>query len=652
MVVRTEDALKSTEVIIKDAKGNVQKVIRIGDQQIGLDGQPFTLILKGGLDLKTRTVDISANNRFIQITEDDTVLYVNYLETVNPIFYLPTDSEPGKIVIVKDVSELASAFGITITTKDGIILIDDATTKNIITNGGAVILIKDKTGWSSISSSTSGSGSGASISGSYITVNNESGLPNERKLAVSSSLTLTDHGANNEITLDLSNTGILAGSYTNTNLTVDVKGRITAIANGSAGSSSITGTWRDPGNTFVTTGSVSIDSQNRIATSQGTDVFFFVSGSVTSSAANQKTSLFGGRVFSSGTVNALQGFSGSLTQLLNGQTAFAGVGSVTVTTSSTGQVVISGSANSTTTSVTGTWRDPGNTFVTTGSVSIDTSNRTASSLGTDVFFFVSGSVTASATDRKTSLFGGDVVSSGTIKAFRGFSGSLSKLTDGTSLLVGIGGIGITTSSTGQVIISGSSGAGGGSPVVVTSSFIGLAAPYSLVRHMSGCSSNLGMNTVANETDGITFSILGQRAEIVGVRFWTSSSTARPIELSLFDQNGKRVKRQKVSTTGEGVFDLIFTSSYVVSSSEQFYRNLTIGSQMTDSGTRPRCNFFGSGLTDTILSVVVNSNYSITAVNLVGSGENRPGTTTSAGSERYLLEPIIADVNVYLTGVLT
>jgi hypothetical protein len=57
-------------------------------------------------------------------------------------------------------------------------------------------------------------------------------LPNSRTIAVASNLTLTDSGAGGSITLNLSDTGIAAGTYNS--LTIDTKGRATAGSVGAA----------------------------------------------------------------------------------------------------------------------------------------------------------------------------------------------------------------------------------------------------------------------------------------------------------------------------------------------------------------------------------------------------------------------------------
>ena len=65
---------------------------------------------------------------------------------------------------------------------------------------------------------------------SFVTVGPNTGLGSERTLAGSSNITLTDGGPNSTIGLNLSDTGVTAGSYIRPNVTIDSKGRITSAA--------------------------------------------------------------------------------------------------------------------------------------------------------------------------------------------------------------------------------------------------------------------------------------------------------------------------------------------------------------------------------------------------------------------------------------
>lgn len=68
----------------------------------------------------------------------------------------------------------------------------------------------------------------------FVTISHNAGLNNERTLAGSSAVTVTDNGANSSVALDLSATGVTAGTYVRPTLTIDSKGRITSASTGAA----------------------------------------------------------------------------------------------------------------------------------------------------------------------------------------------------------------------------------------------------------------------------------------------------------------------------------------------------------------------------------------------------------------------------------
>jgi hypothetical protein len=78
----------------------------------------------------------------------------------------------------------------------------------------------------------------------------------------------------------------------------------------------------------------------------------------------------------------------------------------------------------------------------------------------DVFFYVSGNIGGKDGSIPTiALFDGDVVISGVLYAEKGLSGSLTKLTDGTSYIIAGSGINVSSASNGAITISATGGSG-------------------------------------------------------------------------------------------------------------------------------------------------------------------------------------------------
>ena len=152
-------------------------------------------------------------------------------------------------------------------------------------------------------------------------------------------------------------------------------------------------------NAIYTTSSVAlVGSETGIdaAVDKGTDVFFYVSGSTSPAACS--VSLFGGKVVVSGSLVARTGLTGSLTKLIDGTSAFVGDVGVLVTSAS------------------------------------------------------NGAVTFKVDDSKFAALTGSTFT-GAVKFNAGLSGSLTKLADGTSYILGATNTLVTTGSNGSITVS-------------------------------------------------------------------------------------------------------------------------------------------------------------------------------------------------------
>lgn len=194
------------------------------------------------------------------------------------------------------------------------------------------------------------------------------------------------------------------------------------------------GTWIDNNSRLRTTASVAVGTDNIFASQKGEDVYFYVSGTQTSGSATSKIALFGGSVRISG---ALAIGSGSII-----------VDSNTVRFSTIPDVAISNSNGSL-------------TFYDTGNIA----GRTLTSLiqGNEVYWYsvangiaeTSGSVKITGSMEITGALHvtGSANFRGTATSIGGFSGSLTRLSNGSSYMLPGAGMTLSTGSSGAVTIA-------------------------------------------------------------------------------------------------------------------------------------------------------------------------------------------------------
>ena len=169
------------------------------------------------------------------------------------------------------------------------------------------------------------------------------------------------------------------------------------------------------------------------------------------------------------------GMSGSLTRLSDGTSFLIAGSNMTVTTGANGAVTLESTGGGAAGASFFSSTTNGSIF-TTGSVAFagnEAGIDAPSDKGDDVVFYVSGSKSGIGTSAgKVSVFGGDVVMSGTlwgeVLVTGGISGSLTKLSDGTSYLIAGSNVTITTGALGSITINSTAAGGGGSSFFVDS----------------------------------------------------------------------------------------------------------------------------------------------------------------------------------------
>lgn len=403
----------------------------------------------------------------------------------------------------------------------GSITVTTAGTPFVTSPAGNVITVTTGSNGQIVLSGSGGVNQGAPKGAQYLTLATDAELTSERVLAPSTGLKATDSGANGNYTL-IVHDGTVA-FLTGANFTGAVShdsGGVSAFTKGTdvflwfsgsatqAGGPTVTSANRKvilfggdiiSSASMVMSGAASFDSQLRTAASQGTDVQFFVSGSSNlASGYNRKVALFGGDVVVSGSIS-VPWISGSIQQLASGISYIVNgsPGSLTITSMSNGQIVISSSAGGG-----GGGGAPTNSqYLTLATDATLTAERVLTP-STGLFATdggANGNYTIGVNDRFFAALTGSVFT-GVLSASGGISGSIQQVGPGLSYLVGGNNITVTSASNGQITIAGTTFAPLGSAYVT----IGADATLTNERNLTAGTGLTLTDGGANST--VTFAI--------------------------------------------------------------------------------------------------------------------------------------------------
>ena len=286
----------------------------------------------------------------------------------------------------------------------------------------------------------------ASTTAQYLTLTADASLSSERVFTPSTGLKFTDGGAGGNYTLSINDSVVATVSGTTftgvTNHNAGLSGSLTRLTDGT--SYLIAGT----GITIATgsNGSVTITGNVGDITSVSAGNGLLgggTSGDVSLSINNSVVATISGSTFT-GAVKFNSGLSGSLTQLVDGTSYLIAGSNIQISTGSNGSVNIS-SPNAATNS---------SAYITVGNDSTLTNER-ALTAGTglkSVDGGANGAFTLSINDSVVATISGTTFT-GATRHNAGLSGSLTKLTDGTSYLVAGSNVQIVTGTNGSVTIT-------------------------------------------------------------------------------------------------------------------------------------------------------------------------------------------------------